>query len=80
MSFITVAKQPAGVIPHGGHCAGGTPDWKACEACARREAAACIAFWQTMGGVPEIVRVHIKARMAFYVKAREQAGREAAEA
>lgn len=66
MSFITVPKQPPGPIKHGRHCAGGTPGWKSCEKCARAEAALCIAFWQTMGGVPPIVRQHIKQRMAEY--------------
>jgi len=76
MSFITVAKQPEGVIPHGTHCAGGTPGWEPCESCARGEVALGIAFWKTMGGVPPIVRHHIKIRMASYRTREEMAARK----
>lgn len=68
MSFIPVKPQPPGPVPHGAHCAGGMPGWIPCESCARAEAALCIAFWQTMGGVPPIVRHHVKTRMAGYTR------------
>jgi hypothetical protein len=68
MSFITVEEQPAGEIRHGRHCQGGKPGWKACQRCAAKEAAACVAFWETMGGVPEIVRMHVTERMTGYTR------------
>jgi hypothetical protein len=38
----------------------------ACEACAVKQVKACHAFWETMGGVPEVVRVHTAERLAWY--------------
>jgi hypothetical protein len=70
MSFITVEAQPAGAVKHGKWCQGGKPGWKSCERCTKREVAACIAFWEAMGGVPEVVRMHTEARLASHKPSR----------
>lgn len=66
MAMMTTRPQPAGPIRHGQHCAGGVAGWMACEACAVKQVKACHAFWETMGGVPEVVRVHTAERLAWY--------------
>jgi hypothetical protein len=66
MAMMSTKPQPEGTVKHGKHCEGGIPGWHCCEACAIKQVRLCRAFWETMGGVPEVVMVHTTERLAWY--------------